>query len=134
MPICSPKSPRYVRRRPAAERSDGSFGAQAGAPGTLSADVVVRFEAREDGSEPATLVSYDADAVVGGMLGGVGQRLAPEAVDVRLGRAERGPHHRLRVPRAVVEDLDQAVHVRADRLEAAIERGQGPGNDSNTTS
>ena len=43
----------------------------AGAPGTISADVVVRFEEREDG----TLVSYDADAVVGGMLGGVGQRM-----------------------------------------------------------
>jgi len=43
----------------------------AGAPGTISADVAVRFEEREDG----TAVSYDADAVVGGMLGGVGQRM-----------------------------------------------------------
>ncbi len=45
----------------------------AGAPGTISADVAVRFEEREDGTQ--TLVSYDADAVVGGMLGGVGQRM-----------------------------------------------------------
>ena len=44
-----------------------------GAPGTLAADVTVRFEEREDGA--ATAVSYDADAVVGGMLGGVGQRM-----------------------------------------------------------
>jgi hypothetical protein len=43
----------------------------AGAPGTIAADVAVRFEEREDG----TAVSYDADAVVGGMLGGVGQRM-----------------------------------------------------------
>jgi hypothetical protein len=43
----------------------------AGAPGTISADVAVRFEEREDG----TAVSYEADAVVGGMLGGVGQRM-----------------------------------------------------------
>jgi uncharacterized protein len=43
----------------------------AGAPGTISADVAVRFEERPDG----TAVSYDADAVVGGMLGGVGQRM-----------------------------------------------------------
>ena len=43
----------------------------AGSPGTISADVAVRFEEREDG----TAVSYDADAVVGGMLGGVGQRM-----------------------------------------------------------
>jgi uncharacterized protein len=47
----------------------------AGAPGTISADVAVRFEQREDGPEVSTLVSYDADAVVGGMLGGVGQRM-----------------------------------------------------------
>jgi uncharacterized protein len=42
-----------------------------GAPGTISADVTVRFQDREDG----TAVTYDADAVVGGMLGGVGQRM-----------------------------------------------------------
>ena len=47
----------------------------AGAPGTISADVAVRFEEQEDGAEGSTLVSYDADAVVGGMLGGVGQRM-----------------------------------------------------------
>ena len=45
----------------------------AGAPGTISAEVAVRFEERDDGSQ--TVVSYDADAVVGGMLGGVGQRM-----------------------------------------------------------
>jgi carbon monoxide dehydrogenase subunit G len=44
----------------------------AGAPGTVDATVNVRF------SEPAagqTEISYDADAVVGGMVGGVGQRM-----------------------------------------------------------
>jgi carbon monoxide dehydrogenase subunit G len=43
----------------------------AGAPGTIGATVTVRF-AEEDG---ATTVTYDADAVVGGMVGGVGQRM-----------------------------------------------------------
>ena len=43
----------------------------AGAPGTIGATVNVRF-APEGG---ATRVSYDADAVVGGMVGGVGQRM-----------------------------------------------------------
>ena len=43
----------------------------AGAPGTIGATVNVRF-APEGGS---TRVSYDADAVVGGMIGGVGQRM-----------------------------------------------------------
>lgn len=43
----------------------------AGAPGTIGATVQVRFTA--EGS--STRVSYDADAVVGGMIGGVGQRM-----------------------------------------------------------
>ncbi|MDP2773835.1 MAG: carbon monoxide dehydrogenase subunit G [Nocardioides sp.] len=43
----------------------------AGAPGTIDATVAVRFEEVPEG----TRVSYDADAVVGGMVGGVGQRM-----------------------------------------------------------
>jgi carbon monoxide dehydrogenase subunit G len=45
--------------------------AGAGAPGTVSADVVVTLEAQGDG----TRLAYDADAIVGGVLGGVGQRM-----------------------------------------------------------
>jgi carbon monoxide dehydrogenase subunit G len=44
----------------------------AGAPGTVSADVRVRLAPGDDGT---TTLSYDADAVVGGMIGGVGQRM-----------------------------------------------------------
>jgi uncharacterized protein len=43
----------------------------AGVPGTLGTDVQVRLS-EVDGS---TLVSYDADAAVGGPIGGVGQRM-----------------------------------------------------------
>jgi uncharacterized protein len=43
----------------------------AGAPGTVRADALVTLEA--DGS--TTIVRYDADAVLGGMIGGVGQRM-----------------------------------------------------------
>jgi uncharacterized protein len=50
-----------------------------GAPGTVSADVAVDLAPGEDGT---TVLSYDADAVVGGMLGGVGQRL-PSSVAKR---------------------------------------------------
>ena len=46
-----------------------------GAPGTVAADVTVRFAGSEQGGAAVTTVSYDADAVVGGMLGGVGQRM-----------------------------------------------------------
>ncbi|MEP6815812.1 MAG: carbon monoxide dehydrogenase subunit G [Marmoricola sp.] len=44
----------------------------AGAPGTIGATVAVSFADNGDGT---TLLSYDADAVVGGMIGGVGQRM-----------------------------------------------------------
>lgn len=44
----------------------------AGAPGTIGADVTVDFA---DGGDGTTRVTYDADAVVGGMVGGVGQRM-----------------------------------------------------------
>jgi carbon monoxide dehydrogenase subunit G len=44
----------------------------AGAPGTIGATVNVAFSAGDDGT---TRVAWDADAVVGGMIGGVGQRM-----------------------------------------------------------
>lgn len=43
----------------------------AGAPGTIDATVHVRFTENGD----ATTIAYDADAIVGGMVGGVGQRM-----------------------------------------------------------
>lgn len=43
----------------------------AGAPGTIDATVAVTFAAAEGGTE----IAYEADAVVGGMVGGVGQRM-----------------------------------------------------------
>lgn len=44
----------------------------AGAPGTIAADVMVGLTDNGDGT---TLLRYDADAVVGGAIGGVGQRM-----------------------------------------------------------
>lgn len=44
-----------------------------GAPGTVSADV--RVELAPDGEAGVTVLRYDADAVVGGPVGGVGQRV-----------------------------------------------------------
>jgi uncharacterized protein len=46
--------------------------AGAGTPGTVSADVLVTLS---EGSGGATTLTYSADAVVGGMIGGVGQRM-----------------------------------------------------------
>ena len=53
----------------------GSFVLKAagiGAPGTVSADVKVSLQQSATGG---TDLSYDADAVVGGVIGGVGQRM-----------------------------------------------------------
>jgi carbon monoxide dehydrogenase subunit G len=44
----------------------------AGAPGTIGADVKVTLSDAGDGG---TELTYDAEAVVGGMIGGVGQRM-----------------------------------------------------------
>jgi carbon monoxide dehydrogenase subunit G len=49
-----------------------------GTPGTVSASVLVRLAEADDGGEPGesqTTLTYDADAVVGGMIAGVGQRM-----------------------------------------------------------
>ena len=43
-----------------------------GVPGTVAADVAVRLA---DGPDGTTTLTYDADADVGGMIGGVGQRM-----------------------------------------------------------
>lgn len=43
-----------------------------GAPGTIAVDVAVTFEPAD---ESTTHITYDADAAVGGMIGGVGQRM-----------------------------------------------------------
>ena len=42
-----------------------------GAPGTVKADVKITL----DGTGETTTLTYDADAIVGGMVGGVGQRI-----------------------------------------------------------
>jgi uncharacterized protein len=57
------------------QQEPGSFRLHAqgtGAPGTISADVFVTLIVNPDGG---TDLTYDADAAVGGMIGGVGQRM-----------------------------------------------------------
>jgi hypothetical protein len=74
--------------------------AGAGTPGTVSADVRVTLT---DAAHGATKLDYDADAVVGGVIGGVGQRMLAGVAkktageffaavdDVLTGRAEPVP-------------------------------------------
>lgn len=57
------------------QQEPGSFRMHAegaGAPGTIGADVVVTLER---GADDGTELTYDAEATVGGMIGGVGQRM-----------------------------------------------------------
>jgi carbon monoxide dehydrogenase subunit G len=73
--------------------------AGAGAPGTIDTSVAVRFDDSGDGT---TRVSYDADAIVGGMLGGVGQRMLT-SVSKRMAREFFGA-----VDRVLVGGVDGA--------------------------
>lgn len=57
------------------QEEPGSFvltASGAGAPGTVSADVQMHLEELAEGG---TQLRYEADAIVGGVLGGVGQRM-----------------------------------------------------------
>jgi carbon monoxide dehydrogenase subunit G len=65
--------------RLADQQPPGAFtlhAAGAGSPGTVQAEVQVRLsDDPGDGEEARTRLEYDADAVVGGPVGGVGQRV-----------------------------------------------------------
>jgi carbon monoxide dehydrogenase subunit G len=76
-----------------------------GAPGTVNATVTVRLSE----GNGATVIDYDADTVVGGMIGGVGQRMlgavAKRTADEFFGAVERAlvqPAPRPTTPQAAV--------------------------------
>ena len=77
----------------------------AGAPGTVDATVNVRFEEAGDGTQ----VAWDADAVVGGMVGGVGQRMLASVSKRMAGELFDGVGRELAGPPAA----DQRASARA---------------------
>jgi len=92
----------------------------AGKPGTVDADVDVRVAPSEDGG---TKVSYDADATVGGAIGGVGQRMLSGVTKKMAGQffaaldaeiAGVPPEERLHapIPAAVEARVEPAVGAR----------------------
>jgi carbon monoxide dehydrogenase subunit G len=85
----------------------------AGAPGTVSADVMVTLE---ETSPDVTLLEYAADAVVGGMIGGVGQR-------VLAGVAKKTAGEFFRAVDDVLTGVAPAVP--SPRGEAAVPAGSG---------
>ncbi len=109
----------------------------AGGPGTVSATARVKLAGGVDGS---TTLTYDADAVVGGMVGGVGQRVltgvakktAAEffaAVDgVLTGTAAPAVPAEEAVPAAVVEPVEPVEPAAVYTRPPAPARGL-PGGD-----
>jgi uncharacterized protein len=87
----------------------------AGAPGTIGATVNVAFSSLEDGT---TRVAWDADAVVGGMIGGVGQRMLT-SVSKRMAGEFFG-----NVDKALSGTLPAAVPVGSSAAAAAPVAGQ----------
>jgi carbon monoxide dehydrogenase subunit G len=87
----------------------------AGAPGTVDATVNVRFAEVDAGTE----VAWDADAVVGGMVGGVGQRMLSSVSKRMAGELFDGVGRELAGP-PVVEQRAQASVVETP------EGGSGP--------
>ncbi len=69
-----------------------------GAPGTVDATVLVRLSETESG----TRVDYAADAVVGGMIGGVGQRMLGSVAKKTAGEFFAAVEEHLRTPAEVV--------------------------------
>jgi carbon monoxide dehydrogenase subunit G len=80
-----------------------------GAPGTVDATVTVRLS---EGAG-ATMIDYDADTVVGGMIGGVGQRMlgavAKRTADEFFGAVERALSQPTPRPSAPPEAVPQAA-------------------------
>ncbi|MEX1178195.1 MAG: carbon monoxide dehydrogenase subunit G [Nitriliruptor sp.] len=103
--------------------ADGS-----GGPGTIHADAQVRLE--ESGSSTTT-VHFDADAVVGGMIGGVGQRMiagaarrtAGEFFDAVAADILHGPRTAAAGPAAVALGGGEVVGLGADPSDVAGRAG-----------
>jgi carbon monoxide dehydrogenase subunit G len=78
----------------------------AGAPGTVSADVTVTLSEAGEGGE-ATLLRYDADAVIGGVIGGVGQRMLIGVAKKLAGEFFAAVDEVLTGSRPAVEQVDE---------------------------
>ncbi|MFI0407080.1 carbon monoxide dehydrogenase subunit G [Actinomadura sp. 3N508] len=75
-----------------------------GAPGTVDATVRVRLT----GGDGSTRIDYDADAVVGGMVGGVGQRMLGSVAKRTAGEFFAAVERDLTAPPAVAPEAPAA--------------------------
>ncbi len=93
-----------------------------GAPGTVSATVHVSLT-EEAGS---TRIDYDADAVVGGMIGGVGQRMLASVGKKTAGEFFAAVEKDLVEKDLVEKDLVEGPAVAASEPVAATDAGETP--------
>ncbi|MEU7749540.1 carbon monoxide dehydrogenase subunit G [Nonomuraea sp. NPDC049158] len=95
-----------------------------GAPGTVEATVLVRLSEVDEG----TRVDYDADAVVGGMIGGVGQRMLGSVAKRTAGEFFAAVEDHLRAPEGGAErgaGVDELAARRAALARTADEVAEG---------
>ncbi|WP_101784385.1 SRPBCC family protein [Nonomuraea indica] len=92
-----------------------------GAPGTVDATVRIRLSEVDGG----TRVDYDADAVVGGPIGGVGQRMLGSVARRTAGEFFSAVEHHLRTPADTPADRAPADRAPADRAPADRAPGEG---------
>ncbi len=117
------------------QQQPGSFtlrASGAGAPGTVQADVKVTL-AEDTGT---TRLDYDADAIVGGMIGGVGQRVLAGVAKKTAGEFFRnvddvltGKSHAVPTPRQEPADAGALASSGQAAADGAAEAGRvyGPG-------
>lgn len=95
----------------------------AGAPGTIRADALIRLADHDGGG---TTVSFDADAVVGGMIGGVGQRMLAGVAKKTAGDFFAAVERDLLGVAVPAAAAGAAAGAAAASAEAAVEAGAGP--------
>lgn len=94
-----------------------------GGPGTVSAECLVRLATEGDG----TVVSYEADAVIGGVIAGVGQRVLSGVAKKMAGQFFANVDRELQ-PATAGEP--EAADV-APLARQAVDRGRSPWGDRN---
>ncbi|MBF8187551.1 carbon monoxide dehydrogenase subunit G [Nonomuraea sp. K274] len=90
-----------------------------GAPGTVDATVLIRLSEVDGG----TRVDYDADAVVGGTIGGVGQRMLGSAAKRTAGQFFAAVEEHLRAPVAAAVAPEQPAGVAVTGVGVTTEAG-----------
>ncbi|HEY8480798.1 MAG TPA: carbon monoxide dehydrogenase subunit G [Spirillospora sp.] len=110
--LCEPDPPRSFVLRARGQ----------GAPGTVDATVRVRLS----GGDGATRIDYDADAVVGGMVGGVGQRMLGSVAKRTAGEFFAAVERDLTAPEPV-KPAEPAAEAPSGKAGPAAPRAAGTG-------